>query len=151
MRVWRLCLTRHATPNGEGACLYGGRWNFPGSAIVYTSSTLSLAALEFLVHLDPDLLPEDLIAVSADFPDHLSVHSLSAEALPPNWREYPAPETLQAIGTRWATSRETVMLSVPSAVIPDERSYLLNPAHPEFGQVRWNPPVSFHLDPRFLK
>ena len=68
MRVWRLCRRAHAAPDGEGARRYGGRWNQRGTALVYTSASASLAALEYFVHLDPEDAPPDLILVPGDIP-----------------------------------------------------------------------------------
>jgi len=97
MRVWRLCLRRHATPDGEGARLFGGRWNASGVAVIYASATLSLATLEYLVNLDWDLFPDDLVALSADIPAQFEIRSITLRDLPANWQEYPAPDTLLAI------------------------------------------------------
>ena len=148
MRVWRLCGSQHVTPDGEGARLFGGRWNPPGAAVVYTSATLSLAALEYLVNLDSDLFPENLVALSADIPSDLMIQSVATADLPANWREYPGPDVLCVIGAAWAAARHAAVLSVPSVVIPEERNYLLNPAHPQFGRICWNAPEPFRLDPR---
>ncbi len=148
MRVWRLCVKQHATPDGEGARLFGGRWNPPGTAAVYTSATLSLAVLEYLVNLDSDLFPENLVAVSADIPSALEIQSVTVVDLPANWREYPGPDALCVIGAIWAAARHTPILSVPSVVIPEERNYLLNPAHAQFSHICWNAPEPFQFDPR---
>lgn len=148
MRVWRLCARRHAAPDGEGARLFGGRWNPPSIPVIYTFATLSLATLEYLVNLDSDLLPEDVVALSADIPSQFKIQSITRTDLPANWQMYPAPDTLRAIGTTWTTARHTVILSVPSVVIPEERNYLLNPAHPDFSRIHWNAPDPFRFDPR---
>lgn len=148
MRVWRLCARRHATPDGEGARLFGGRWNPPSIPVIYTSATLSLATLEYLVNLDSDLLPEDLVALSADIPSQITIQSITRADLPANWQTYPVPDTLRTIGTTWAAARHTVILSVPSVVIPEERNYLLNPGHPDFSRIHWNAPEPFRFDPR---
>jgi len=151
MRVWRLCSSRHPVPDGKGARLHGGRWSFPGSPVVYASATLSLAVLEQLVHVDWDLLPQDLITLSADIPDHVKIESINEARLPSNWRDYPAPEALQALGTEWVNRAETAVLSVPSVVIPEERNYLLNPAHSDFRRIRWSEPRPFVWDPRLVE
>ena len=119
--------------------------------MVYTSGTLSLAAMELLVHVDPDLEPPDLVALSAEIPDALTVHVVSLEELPSGWRRYPAPRPLQQLGWRWAKAATTAVLSVPSAVIPSERNYLLNPLHPEFRRIRIGKPRAFRFDPRLWK
>lgn len=148
MRVWRLCGRQYAAPDGEGARLFGGRWNSPGVAVVYTSATLSLAVLEYLVNLDSDLFPENLIALSADIPSDLEIQSVTTADLPANWREYPGPDTLCVIGAAWAAVCHTTIFSVPSVVIPEERNYLLNPAHPLFSRISWNAPKPFRFDSR---
>jgi RES domain-containing protein len=68
MRVWRVTRRAHAAPDGEGARLYGGRWNLPNTAVVYASASLSLAVLEYLVHVDRDLAPSDLVSIAATIP-----------------------------------------------------------------------------------
>jgi len=119
--------------------------------MVYTSATLSLAAQELFVQLDPDEVPANLLAISADIPDQVLVKTLNPTDLPTAWRQYPAPELLAAIGTAWAESLETAVLSVPSAVIPQEKNYLLNPIHPDFVRIRINEPLHFVFDTRMWK
>jgi RES domain-containing protein len=151
--AWRLTAGRYAGHafDGEGARLYGGRWNHPGTAVVYCSATLSLAVLEFFVHLEPDLAPGGLVAVPAFLPEDLSREEIEASALPSNWRLYPASESLKDLGTDWARRKRTAMLAVPSAVIPRESNLLLNPAHPDFARVRIGPAEPFSFDPRMWK
>ena len=148
MRVWRLCRRAHAAPDGEGARRYGGRWNQRGTALVYTSASASLAALEYFVHLDPEDAPPDLILVPADIPPAVAVRELRSGELPADWRSLPAPEALAALGTSWARRLESAVLSVPSAVVPEERNYLLNPAHPEFRRIVFGRARPFSFDPR---
>ncbi len=151
MQVWRVCSKKYQRFDGAGARLYGGRWNAPGIAVVYASDSLALAALELFVHVDVDLMPTDLVAVKADIPDNLETITLKAERLPRNWRRYPAPDTLKAIGTAWAARCASAILTVPSAIIPEEHNYLLNPAHRDFKHVRLHKPIPFHFDPRMWK
>lgn len=151
--VWRLTLARYGDRafDGEGARLYGGRWNHPGTAIVYCSVTLSLAALEYFVHVEPELAPPSLVAVAADIPAGLEVETLEIEALPGDWRAYPAPERLRDLGTGWVRSGRTAVLQVPSSVIPHEMNVLLNPAHRDFAAIRLRAPEPFAFDPRMWK
>lgn len=151
MRVWRICTRQHAAFDGEGARRYGGRWNHRGTAVVYTSESLSLAALEFFVNLDTDLSPRNLVAVAANLPEDLRIERIVLGDLPRGWRRYPAPEILQDIGMAWVAGGTTAVRSVPSAVIPEERNYLLNPVHPEFKRIRLGEPQPFHFDPRIWK
>ena len=148
MTVWRLCKRRHAALDGQGARLAGGRWNSRGTAVVYASETLSLAALELLVHCDPALLPDDLVAIAIAIPDGLSVRRIEAAGLARTWRLSPAPESLAQLGDAWAKALGSAVLSVPSAVVPGERNFLLNPAHPDFKRIRAGRPEKFSLDAR---
>jgi RES domain-containing protein len=153
VRVWRLCRKKHsANPlDGSGARKHGGRWNHKGTPIVYCSSSLSLAALEYLVHGDSDLIPNDLIAISIALPSSISSKALRLESLPRNWRTYPAPIVLQDIGTEWARRKESLLLRVPSVVIPTEENFLLNPAHEEISKVTVNEIIPFKFDPRLTE
>jgi RES domain-containing protein len=151
VRVWRLCLRKYRRFDGTGARLHGGRWNHTGTSIVYTSGSLSLAALELFVHVDSDIIPDGLIAIPADVPEVLNVEALDPGSLPKNWRSYPAPDALKDIATAWVQRSSTAVLAVPSAVIPSERNYLLNPRHPDFRRVRIHDGTPFQFDPRMWK
>jgi RES domain-containing protein len=129
----------------------GGRWNLRGTPVVYTSATLSLAAFEYFVNVDPDDAPGDLVAVPADIPEALAVSSIVIAGLPGNWRAAPAPRALARMGTAWARAGKTAVLAVPSAVIPQERNYLLNPRHPLFPRIRIAGAEPFAFDPRMWK
>jgi len=150
-RVWRICQKRHArNPDpGDGARLHGGRWNHRGTAMVYTSATRSLAALELLVHFDTDIAPATFVAVPVEIPDRL-VLRLPEKDLPADWRAVPAPDSTRNLGTKWATSGRSVALSVPSVQVPDERNVLLNPVHPDFPRVSFGAARPFEFDPRLV-
>lgn len=151
MRVWRICSRRYRRFDGEGARLYGGRWNYAGTSIVYTSGSLSLAALELFVHVDTDLAPDGLVAIPADIPEDVAVGTVDIAKLPRNWRAYPAPEALKDIATAWVKGSSTAVLAVPSVVIPSEQNYLLNPGHRDFRRVRIQKARPFEFDPRLWK
>lgn len=101
------------------------------------------------MHVDPDLAPEDLVAIPAEIPDALPSTRLEVRDLPRAWRRFPAPEALARIGTDWAAAGKTAALWVPSTLVPRERNVLLNPAHPDFAKIRAGTPEPFSLDPRF--
>ncbi|HSL05290.1 MAG TPA: RES family NAD+ phosphorylase [Nitrospiraceae bacterium] len=153
MRVWRIIPKLHLSQafDGEGARRFEGRWNGLGKRVVYASATLSLAVLEFFVNLDRDTEPDQLVAVSADIPDDTRIGYIEVSDLPKNWRSYPVPEELQDLGTAWVARASAAVLVIPSAVIPEECNYLLNPAHPDFKRFRLNKPEAFHFDPRMWK
>jgi RES domain-containing protein len=116
--------------------------------MVYTSGTLSLAALEYLVHLDKEDAPEDLCSLSADIPDDVRQRIVALSELPSDWRAYPAPEKLAELGLDWLQSLETAVLVVPSAVIPEEKNYLINPMHREASKITPVQKVPFSFDLR---
>jgi RES domain-containing protein len=153
MRLWRLVRRPYARTafSGAGARNHGGRWNHPGTPMVYAAETLSLAALELLVHLDLDLAPPDLVAIPADLPDEAPVRRLESSDPRRDWRAYPAPASTQDLGTAWAASGATAALLVPSVVVPEERNVLLNPAHPDFRRLHIAPARPFRLDPRLRR
>jgi RES domain-containing protein len=109
---------------------------------------MSLAALELFVHLDPEDLPPRFVSIAAEIPARMRVRRVELRDLPRGWRRYPAPPRLAEIGAKWAREATAAVLSVPSAVIPEERLYLLNPAHPQFGRIRIRAPEPFTFDPR---
>lgn len=149
--VWRLCSARHARSalSGEGARLFGGRWNEKGVPLVYTSSTLALAVVEILVHVDE--VPVDFVAIRIDIPTSVKVERLSPRRLPRDWRAHPAPARLQAEGTEWAHSLRSLALEVPSAVVPQERNVLLNPLHPGRAALVVHKPERFAFDRRLKR
>lgn len=120
-------------------------------AVVYCAATLSLAALELFVHLDAPEAPVDLVTLRAEIPFEVSIEELEPATLPADWRAYPAPDSLKDLGTAWARSGRTAVLSVPSVVVPQERNFLLNPSHPEFGRILLREPEPFSFDPRMWK
>jgi len=151
VRIWRIATAAHVPFDGEGARRHGSRWTPKGVAVVYASATLSLAALERFVHTDPDLEPLDLIAVPVDADGAIPIQSLLASDLPVDWRTYPAPESLARFGMEWVTSARAAVFAVPSAVIPHERNFLLNPAHSDFARLTLGEPEPFSFDPRMWR
>ena len=133
------------------ARVFGGRWNRPGTAVIYLSATVSLAALEYFVHLEPEEAPEDLVVIPVDVPQGIAVPGIEFKALPRNWRTYPAPEELAELGSAWALSLQSALLRIPSVIVPHESNYALNPAYPDFRRIAVGMPEPFSLDPRFSK
>jgi RES domain-containing protein len=136
--------------SGEGGMRGSARWHDQGTRIVYTSSTLSLAALELLARTDRAYAPPGLVAVEIDLPPSLEVERLALSRLGAGWDAYPAPAFTRDLGSRWVAAMRTPVLEVPSAVIPRECNYLLNPAHPRFGRVRVVGRTPFSFDSRLL-
>lgn len=133
--------------DGDGARLYGGRWNSVGTRVAYASESAALAVLEVLVHLQSSAVLASYALVPVDVPAAL-VRALPPEALPPDWRTSPPPPSARAIGDAWVRDGSSVALWLPSAVVETERNLLLNPAHPDFAQVRVGEARPFALDAR---
>lgn len=148
-RAWRIVKTRFAADafSEEGARLYGGRWNSPGIAMVYTAGSISLATLELLVHLNNTSVLPSFSICPVEFDDSL-VALLDLATLPPDWSQSPAPTSLQTIGDDWISRASSVVLRVPSAVIENENNYLINPAHTDFKKLVIGTMEALKLDPR---
>lgn len=146
---WRIVQERFASEafSGEGARLYGGRWNSPGHPVVYAAGSRALAVLEMLVHLEAPQLLERYQLFEAVLPEPL-ITELAVKDLPQDWRDDPVPRSAQALGDAWIEKASSAVLRVPSVPIPEEHNYLLNPQHPEFKQVRISAAQNFHFDPR---
>jgi RES domain-containing protein len=151
VRAWRITRAAHRTLDGEGARRIGGRWNSPGVAVVFTATHLSLSALEYLVHVDIDEAPDDLVALGIEVPDDAGERHLSTENLPANWRTMLHAEECRAIGDAWAKGQESLVLRVPSIIIPEEDNLVINPGHPRAAEVRIVSERPFSYDPRLLE
>lgn len=151
-RVYRLLRKPYAKEplNGEGAYRFGGRWSSVGTRIAYTAEHMSLAMIEYFVHIDADLPPRDLVVVTADVPENVSRKTIAVKELPANWRQTPAPPELAEFGDRFALDGRTAALIVPSAISPAESNWLINPRHPEFVKIRLRAVDPFDFDPRLL-
>ena len=152
LTAWRVVRATYTLPpydpfDGQGAKLFGGRWNSAGVSAVYATWSISLAVLESLVHSKQ---LERLL--------ELRIASLSLReedvADAPGWRgsALPLPES-RAFGDAWITAKTSPVLRVPSVVIPQEFNYLLNPEHPDFARARktatkWEP---LPIDRRLLE
>lgn len=150
MRVWRITRRKYTALDGEGARLNGGRWNREGVAVVYTSATLSLAALEYLVHVDVEDVPDDLVALEIEVPDDAPAAAVSLDELGADWNTADEhPDCLEAGDARIGRG-EALSLRVPSAVIPWEFNVLLNPRHPEAARMEVVSTRDFSFDRRLI-
>lgn len=150
--VWRIVKPHRVADafSGEGARLFGGRWNSIGRPMVYAAESKALAALEILVHVDDGGLMDEYLCIPIRFDGRL-MRSLDLKSLPENWRTNPPPASIRRIGDAWVEEGRSVVLEVPSVLIPGEGNYLINPQHPNLGKVKVGPPEPFEFDPRLLK
>ena len=135
---------------GTGARLHGGRWNPKGTPVLYTAPSRALATVEYLVHVDPLLLPTGLRMVAIELPDASSVTRREVADLPEGWDDYPPPTALAKIGAAWIASAKSLVLEVPSAVVRGDFLCLINPLHPEARAVRAVENVPYAIDTRLL-
>ena len=135
LEVFRIVTQRHVTEafSGEGARLFGGRWNPKGVAMVYTASSRSLAILEMLVQDQP--LRAHYTIIAARIPSSVRIERVAPTRLPENWTTGEPVDELRAIGAAWINRAKIAVLRVPSAVVPSEFNYLLNPTHSDFGRI----------------
>ncbi|HEX8318876.1 RES family NAD+ phosphorylase [Longimicrobium sp.] len=150
MILWRLTRAAYSKLDGEGARLHGGRWNSEGVPVVYLSSNLSLAALEYLVHIDIEDAPTDLVALKVEVPDTAPAEEIETETLPDDWFNVADHPTCVELGDSWVERGDSLLLRVPSALIRVESNVLLNPRHADAGNVRVLSSTPFAFDPRLL-
>jgi RES domain-containing protein len=150
--AWRITKRKHAKVafSGVGARKYGGRWNSPGTTLVYVSETQSLAVLEILVHLEAPELLQRYVLIPAEIEERF-IQDLDHAQLPRNWRGEPALAQLRSIGDQWVQSQTSAALRVPSVLVPAESNFLLNPAHVDFQRFVIGEPVEFSFDERFIR
>jgi RES domain-containing protein len=118
--------------------------------VAYASDSIALAALEVLAHLQSTAVLQAYSLVSVRFSEE-GVEVLETAALPARWRRFPSPPENQAIGDRWVAEERSLILRVPSALVPVAANFLINPAHPQFRKVAIGRPERFAFDPRLLK
>lgn len=134
--------------DGEGARLKGGRWNSKGVPVVYSSSSISLSLLELLIHSASYDEINSNILIRIHIPDSLS-QPRSVMKLKKGWQNDTGYS--QFIGTEFLQSRSSLLLQVPSAIIPEENNILINPLHPDMKKVKISTAAAFHFDSRLFK
>jgi len=152
LTAWRIVKAQHAATafDGEGARLFGGRWNSRGLAVVYTAASPALAALELLVHLGSSRVLAAYVSMACSFEERI-VLRLDRARLPKDWRSSPAVPDLALVGDAWLKDGTSAILEVPNAIIPAESNYLLNPHHADFESIDIGTPQPFAFDLRLLR
>ena len=155
IEAWRIVKRRYAEHafDGEGAHLFGGRWNSPGRPVVYVSESRALATLEILAGLGTTGALPAWVLIGVRFPAEIVVgveELLDPDGLPEGWNAAPPTFTSQGIGDRWLEETVSAVLRVPSVIVPAESNFLLNPRHPAFERIEIGPPEELRLDPRLV-
>ena len=147
---WRIVFAKRVANafTGEGSRINGGRWNNKGSAVIYTSGSISLASMEIIVNLPAPSLLDQYATIAVRFDEKL-VEELAR--LPEDWDSRPPSPTTKSIGDKWIAKKRSAVLKVPSVVIPAEFNYLLNPGHPDWKLIKIQKPVLYQFDPRLSR
>ena len=152
MRLFRVIRREHRSSafSGEGARLFGGRWNSKGISVVYASESIALSILETLVNVTTtDIIPE-LEYFSIDVPESVVLDRINVDALPNHWHHAPPPPELAAIGDAWVKRESSAILLVPSAVTVVENNAILNPKHHDFDKLVIGEPQVLRIDQRLI-
>lgn len=153
IEAWRIDKEKwkDASFDGSGAAREGGRWNSAGVRVVYASEHLAMASLEKYVHL-PKPVPATMRFVRFRIElGEVAIRRLAISDLPGDWQVSPPSDSTQKIGDAWVGAGETAVLAVPSALIPEETNFLLNPAHPDFKRIVVHPCEAFAYSPRVAR
>ena len=141
MRLWRIATETRAFAaqdlSGQGAAISPGRWNGPGQAVVYAAPSVALAMLETAAHINTLGLPLNRFLVAIDVPDALWAQrqDIAADQLPIGWAAIPAGLTSVEVGAQWLSRQNSLLLCLPSVIVPEEPIVLINPAHPMASQL----------------
>ncbi|MEA2060939.1 MAG: RES family NAD+ phosphorylase [Thermodesulfobacteriota bacterium] len=150
---WRLVKSRYVQSafSGEGPRRYGGRWNSKETPIVYTASTLSLAAMEILVNT-LSASPSYLLHLFQAIPVRFDASLVDSDVeIPGDWDQKPIGLASRTFGDEWVKKNAALILEVPSVVVPIESNFLINPHHPDFSKITIGDPMGFQFDGRFLR
>jgi RES domain-containing protein len=151
MIVYRLCKSewKHDL-SGKGAEIAGGRWNSKGIAIVYASSSRALCMAEIAVHTPLGCLPVDYFMVEIGIPSDTFIIEVFNNELPHNWQSFANRNNTQFIGDNFIKENKFLVLKVPSAVVPGDFNYLINPAHREKDNISILKKEVFRFDQRLF-
>jgi len=150
MIVYRLSKGKYRRNlSGKGAEMYGGRWNSKGTALLYTSQSRALTFAEISMHIPLGITPKDYFLITIQIPDTADIRELAETDLPADWRSNPHSDSTQKIGDEFATALKHLVLRVPSAVVPGDFNYLINPYHSMMNEVTIADVEPFEFDSRF--
>lgn len=141
MKLWRIAAdTRDYAADdlsGLGSAKYPGRWNKNGEPVVYCAPSISLATLETAAHINSWGLPLNKFLIEIDVPDGVwaSRQQINLSSLPTTWTAVPAGRATVDVGSQWLASLGSLILLVPSVIVPEEFAALLNPKHGDLAKL----------------
>lgn len=148
MDLFRIISEKYADDlSGTGAKLVGGRWNSKGSPVIYCSENRALALLENLVRTPLALLKNNLLIVTIHVPDNIKIINAGKIKVLNN---YPASSETKKEGDQWVKNSKSLLLKVPSIIIPNEYNFLINPMHNDISKVTISNKVKLLIDSRLL-
>ena len=150
LKLWRVVTKERAEGafSGEGSVRYSGRWHSKGTRLVYTADSLSSAILETTVHMNATTMYLEYVYFCVTVPDNIEIDEIDRRSLKSDWLDIKAPEYLREYSENWVRMGITAILCVPSAIVPIENNYLLNPLHPDFQRLTISPAETCSIDPR---
>ena len=146
MFLWRI--SRHRDLRGIGGLKAAGRWHYAGRPIVYLAETPASALLEVCVHTSANDVPPEFTLLKVEGPD-LDVPSIDVDTLPTGWRT--DLEITRDLGASWLEKNQTVILRVPSAIVPQTMNCLFNPAHGRACEFSIVDAIAYPFDERLKK
>ncbi|MFD2257060.1 RES family NAD+ phosphorylase [Luteolibacter algae] len=146
---YRICQSQWVgtAMSGEGARLYGGRWNPPGMPAVYLAESRALAALEIVVHASPQSLLLDWSIIEVEVPEKL-IDNVDPDDLPRGWSLQPSSPSARKFGGDWLSGRFNLAIRLPSSIIREEYALLLNPNVEKMSSLKISKPRKFLFDSR---
>ncbi|MBM3416750.1 MAG: RES domain-containing protein [Bacteroidetes bacterium] len=138
MELFRITQEKYADDlSGNGARLYGGRWNSGGLFAIYTSSTRALALLETLAHAPAKMLDvKNYLLVTLSVPDSIKPELIEPAGLPAGWDAPDTRSVTKKLGDKFLRGKTGLLLAVPSVLVYEEINYMLNPLHPDIRRVK---------------
>jgi RES domain-containing protein len=146
MTLWRI--SRHRDLSGVGGLKTPARWHHAGHPVVYLAQSPAAALLEVCVHTSANDVPPEFTLLKIEGPDQ-KVSIITLSDLPENWRS--RLEVTRDLGTSWLQKKETVLLRIPSAIVPETANFLFNPSHPDAKKFLIAGAFSYPFDARLKK
>lgn len=151
MRLWRISQRKFALDSlCADTAQFGGRWNPIGMPALYCGTSIAICTLEKFVHVGASALPP-LVVVAVDIPDNISLYTPTIDELPTGWNALPTSSAAQKFGASWLSTGRELGMSVPSAIITEEKNMVINPRHPDYVHVEFTVVRLFAFDGRMFK
>ncbi len=152
MNVFRLTKKKYMDDlTGMGAELAGGRWNYKGTRLLYTSESQALCTAEIAVRTPMGIVPDDYYLITINIPDRIALEVIDLKSLPSNWNKFPNFQVTQDLGDKFVMENKYLILQVPSAVVKGDHNYLINPKHEDFKKITIVEKTKFEFDERLFK